>query len=224
LKRRLIIVAGGEGIRMGQKIPKQFIEIGGKPIIIWTMLLFYKCNISYPYILVLPETYFDYWNELCKKYTFTLPHKLVKGGKTRFHSVYNGLQEIQDECLVAIHDGVRPFVSINVIENAFTIAQIKGNCIPSQKLKDSVRKINNNNNKSFSRYSIRSIQTPQVFNSKIIKKAYDQQYSIDFTDDASVVEKAGYKINLIEGNEENIKITTPSDLIIAEAFIKYFPF
>lgn len=210
---------------MGHTIPKQFIEIQNKPLLMWTIEFFNKCKISKPYIIVLPENYFDLWKELCNKYNFEFPHRLVAGGKTRFESVFNGLKEIEDNnSIIAIHDGARPFVSTKVVEKAFEIAEQEGNAVPVVKITDSVRIIENNNSSIFPRESLRSVQTPQVFKAKIIIQAYNQRYIPIFTDDASVVEYAGYKINLIDGNTENIKITTKSDLAIANAMLKFFPF
>ncbi len=224
MKRQLIIVAAGEGKRMQEKIPKQFIEIEGKPVLMWTLLLFENCKIDFPVILVLSEKNFTVWEHLCKKHKFTLPHKIIRGGNTRFESVYNGLSEVKDDCLVAIHDGVRPFASINVIENVFKEAEKYGNAVPSIKIKDSLRQITGETNTSISRENIRQIQTPQIFKSEILLKSYRENKNNNLTDDASIVEKTGYKINLVEGNEENIKITTQSDLIMASALIKYFPY
>ncbi len=224
MKRQLIIVAAGEGKRMQEKIPKQFIEIEGKPVLMWTLLLFENCKIDFPVILVLSEKNFTVWEQLCKKHKFTLPHKIIRGGNTRFESVYNGLSEVKDDCLVAIHDGVRPFASINVIENVFKEAEKYGNAVPSIKIKDSLRQITGETNTSISRENIRQIQTPQIFKSEILLKSYRENKNNNLTDDASIVEKTGYKINLVEGNEENIKITTQSDLIMASALIKHFPY
>ncbi len=224
MKRQLIIVAGGSGKRMGLEIPKQFVNIKGKPLLMWTAELFMKCRIAAPFILVLPQCYFELWSELCQKHNFLLSYKLVEGGNTRFQSVFNGLNEIEDNSVVAIHDGVRPFVSASVVENAFIVAQHKGNAVPAIEIKESVRKIENGENTVYHRNLLRIVQTPQVFNSAIIKKAYHQKFTDEFTDDASVVEHLGYKINLIEGNFENIKITTPSDLDIASAMMKNFPY
>ena len=164
--------------------------------------------------MVLPETQFEYWETLCAKYT-TVPHQLVKGGKTRFQSSLNGLQVIQNEGLVAIHDGVRPFVSSDIINESFKIAAVKGNAIVSVPSKDSVRV----NGQAVDRSAVRLIQTPQTFQIPLIKRAFEVEELNTFTDDASVAEHAGFEINLIEGNYENIKITTPEDLIWAEIIL-----
>ena len=214
LKKYAIIVAGGSGSRMKTDIPKQFIEVGGLPILMHTLRRFKEADENIEIILVLPESQFDYWNELCKNYP-TVPHKLVKGGKTRFQSGLNGLQVIDSEGLVAIHDGVRPFVSTEIINESFRIAAEKGTAVVSVPSKDSVRV----NGLAIDRSTVRIIQTPQTFQISLIKKAFETEELSTFTDDASVAEHAGFKINLIEGNYENIKITTPEDLLWAEEIL-----
>ena len=214
IKKYAIIVAGGSGSRMKSDIPKQFIEVGGLPILMHTLKRFKEADSEIELILVLPESQLDYWKELCSKYP-TVPHQLVKGGKTRFQSGLNGLQVIGNEGLVAIHDGVRPFVSVDIINESFRIAAEKGTAVVSVPSKDSVRV----NGKSIDRSTVRIIQTPQTFQITLIKKAFETEELDSFTDDASVAEHAGFEINLIEGNYENIKITTPEDLLWAEIII-----
>jgi 2-C-methyl-D-erythritol 4-phosphate cytidylyltransferase len=213
-KKYAIIVAGGSGSRMKSDIPKQFIEVGELPILMHTLKRFKEADSEIELILVLPESQFDYWNLLCKKY-LTVPHQLVKGGKTRFQSGLNGLQVIGNEGIVAIHDGVRPFVSVDIINESFKIAAEKGTAVVSVASKDSVRI----NGKSIDRSTVRLIQTPQAFQIPLIKKAFETEELSIFTDDASVAEHAGFEINLIEGNYENIKITTPEDLLWAEVIL-----
>lgn len=214
IKKYAIIVAGGSGSRMKSDTPKQFIEVGGLPILMHTLKRFKEADSEIELILVLPESQLDYWKELCSKYP-TVPHQLVKGGKTRFQSGLNGLQVIGNEGLVAIHDGVRPFVSVDIINESFRIAAEKGTAVVSVPSKDSVRV----NGKSIDRSTVKIIQTPQTFQIPLIKKAFETEESDSFTDDASVAEHAGFEINLIEGNYENIKITTPEDLLWAEIII-----
>ena len=209
-----IIVAGGSGSRMKSDIPKQFIEVGGLPILMHTLKRFKEADWEIELILVLPESQFEYWNELCLKYP-TVPHQLVKGGKTRFQSGLNGLQVIDNEGLVAIHDGVRPFVSVEIINESYRIAAEKGTAVVSVPSKDSVRV----NGQAIDRSTVRIIQTPQTFQIPLIKKAFETEELSTFTDDASVAEHAGFEINLIEGNYENIKITTPEDLLWAEVIL-----
>jgi 2-C-methyl-D-erythritol 4-phosphate cytidylyltransferase len=215
-----LIVAGGSGSRMQSSIPKQFIEVGNKPILMHTIEAFYQFNPAITIILVLPISDQQYWIELCNKYNFNVQHIIKNGGKTRFESVKNGLKEIEDENgIVAIHDGVRPLISQDVIKNSFESAYKKGNAIAAVPLKDSIRELENNASKAVDRSKYMLIQTPQTFMVKTIKEAYN---TIDsgFTDDASVAENAGIKVHLIEGDYKNIKITTKEDLLIAEAFIR----
>jgi len=214
----VIIVAGGSGNRFKSEIPKQFIELNGKPILMHSIIAFYKYQEDIEIILVLPEQQLDFWYSLCEKYNFKIKHRIVHGGKTRFESVKNGLETVKlSQNLIAIHDGVRPLVSQNTIESCFQQAKIFGNAIPAILPVDSVRQVSNNANIPIDRSKLRLIQTPQVFKINILKKAYEQKYTKNFTDDASVLEAFGEKINLVEGNRENIKITNRIDLIIAEA-------
>ena len=214
IKKYAIIVAGGSGSRMKRDIPKQFIEVGGLPILMHTLKRFKEADSEIELILVLPESQFEFWNELCSIYP-TIPHQLIKGGKTRFQSGLNGLQVIENEGLVAIHDGVRPFVSVEIINESFKVAAEKGTAVVSVSSKDSVRV----NGKSIDRSTVRIIQTPQTFQISLIKKAFETEELSIFTDDASVAEYAGFKIYLIDGNYENIKITTPEDLLWAEVIL-----
>jgi 2-C-methyl-D-erythritol 4-phosphate cytidylyltransferase len=217
-----IIVAGGKGERMGQQVPKQFLELAGKPILMHTIEKFYNTSPELNIILALPENQFDYWEELCYKYGFTkIPHQIVAGGKTRFDSVKNALKLVTESGIVAIHDGVRPLVSAQTITNCIVAAQINGNAIPVVDVVDSLRFVSKqeNTNKAVTRSCYKSVQTPQCFKTEIIIKAYEQDFDESFTDDASVVEKLGYQINLVEGNIENIKITSPIDIALAEPLL-----
>lgn len=216
----VIIVAGGSGIRMKSIIPKQFMLLNNKPILLHTISAFLRYDAKMSIILVLPDEQISTWKSICNKFSFNTPHKIVKGGNTRFDSVKNGINIIDESCIIAIHDGVRPLVSNNTISNAFNAAQKFGTAIPVVAINDSIRKITKNTNKSLNRNNYKIVQTPQCFKSDILKKAYAQPYSDAFTDDASVVEKLGKKIFIIEGNIENIKITTPQDLKIAESLMK----
>lgn len=221
MDKHVIIVAGGKGNRFNSELPKQFVLLGDKPILMHTIIAFYNYSTSIEITLVLPKEQIEYWKQLCEEYKFSFNHNVVEGGKERFYSVKNGLANIKNECLVAIHDGVRPLIDAQTIENSFAMAEKKGNAIPVVKLVDSMRMIDDANNKHVDRDNFRLIQTPQVFKSEIILEAYQQEFSSFFTDDASVVE-ALYPntINLVEGNRQNIKITTPEDLIYAEAILK----
>lgn len=216
-----IIVAGGKGERMGTEVPKQFLKLAGKPIIMHTIEKFYKTFPAIEIIIALPENQIDFWKELCCKYTFTtIPHQLVNGGETRFHSVKNALILVKEKSIVAIHDGVRPLVNSKTITTCFLEAEKKGNAIPVVPVVESLRYVNKEQNEAVKRSCYRLVQTPQCFSSELILKAYQQDFDESFTDDASVVEKLGEKIHLVKGNAENVKITTAIDLIIAEALIK----
>jgi 2-C-methyl-D-erythritol 4-phosphate cytidylyltransferase len=215
----VVIVAGGSGKRMGSEIPKQFLELAGRPVLMHTIERFKSFNEAIEIITVLPENQLRHWVDLQKKFSFTVSHTLVKGGSHRFYSVRNGLKFVNIPGLVAIHDGVRPFVSIDTIRRCFDTAEKLGNAIPSISPTESLRIINEDGSVPVNRLHVKQIQTPQVFNAALIKKAYLQQYNPEFTDDATVLEKTGEKINLIEGNRENIKITNPEDLLISMALL-----
>jgi len=219
VKKFVLIVAGGSGNRMGSEIPKQFLEICGKPILMHTIQVFYDADPDSEILLVLPEQQQDYWNTLCQKFSFRLPHRLASGGENRFYSVKNGLSLIDQDGIVFIHDGVRPLVSRQTIERCCQMAQKNGNAIPVLSVNESLRKRKGQKSVSVNRTLYLSVQTPQTFRSDQIIKAYEQEFDATFTDDASVAEKAGFPIFMVEGNRENIKITNPEDLIIAEAFL-----
>ena len=219
MEKHIIIVAGGSGSRMQSAIPKQFLLLKEKPILMHTIAAFNNYDNACKITLVLPEKDFEYWNALCSKYSFSIEHYLVKGGKSRFHSVLNGLNSLDNSGIIAIHDGVRPLVSVQTIADCIAAASLKGNAIPVVVVNDSVRKIDFKTNHAVERKNYRLVQTPQCFKAEIIKKAYQQDFSEEFTDDASVLEALGTKINLVQGNPENIKITTEVDLKIAEALM-----
>jgi 2-C-methyl-D-erythritol 4-phosphate cytidylyltransferase len=214
-----IIVAGGSGKRMGAEIPKQFLELAGRPVLMHTLERFKLFNNTIEIITVLPENQLRFWIDLQKKHSFTVPHTLVKGGSNRFFSVRNGLKFVNIPSMVAIHDGVRPFVSIDTIKRCFDTAEKLGNAIPTISPTESLRIMTEQGNLPVNRLNVKQIQTPQVFNAGLIKNAYLQEYSPEFTDDATVLERTGEKINLIEGNRENIKITNPEDLLISIALL-----
>jgi len=211
-----IIVAGGKGERMKASVPKQFILLGHKPVLMHTLERFYQYSDDIRLILVLPSTQFDVWDELCMTYNFNIPHTVVPGGISRFFSVKNALDTITEDALIAIHDGVRPFIDSGTIQRCFDEAEKSGAAIPVVDLVDSIRQVDWSGSKTVDRKNYRLVQTPQVFRSDIILKSYQQPYNEQFTDDASVAEAAGYKISLVEGNRENIKITTTFDLKLAE--------
>jgi len=214
-----LIVAGGSGKRMQAETPKQFIELAGKPVLMRTIERFKAFDNSIEIITVLPENQIEYWTSIQIKYSFSIKHTIAKGGATRFHSVKNGLNFVSEHGLVAIHDGVRPFVSNDTIKRCFETAEKLGNAIPVVTISESLRMVKDEGNSPIDRQMIRAMQTPQTFNASIIKKAYQQEYRHEFTDDATVLEALGEKINLVEGNRENIKITNPEDLLISNALL-----
>ena len=233
----VIIVAGGKGLRMGSDIPKQFLPIGGKPVLMRTLERFREYSADLQIILVLPEAQQGYWKELCKEYHFPLPattplpqqggagggsYLLANGGQTRFHSVQNGLALIPDDAegVVGVHDGVRPFPSIEVIRNCFETARTAKAVIPVIPVVETVRHLHGDSSVTVPRSEFRLVQTPQTFDIQLLKAANRQLYNDGFTDDASVVESYGHAITLVEGNRENIKITTPYDIVVAEALCK----
>ena len=217
----VIIVAGGKGLRMGSDIPKQFLPIGGKPVLMRTLERFREYSPTLQIILVLPKAQQDYWHQLCKNYDFEVEYVLADGGETRFHSVQNGLAKIPDDAegVVGVHDGVRPFPSIDVIRNCYETARTAKAVIPVIPVVETVRHLQGNTSETVPRNDYRLVQTPQTFNIQLLKAANKQPYNDGFTDDASVVEAFGFNITLVEGNRENIKITTPYDLKIAEVLI-----
>ena len=217
----VIIVAGGKGLRMGSDIPKQFLPIGGKPVLMRTIERFREYSGDLKIILVLPEAQQDYWQELCKKYNFQIEYQLANGGQTRFHSVQNGLALVPDDAegVVGVHDGVRPFPAVEVIRDCYETARTTKAVIPVIPVVETVRHLEGKGSVTVPRGDYRLVQTPQTFDIQLLKAANRQPYNDGFTDDASVVEAFGYDITLVEGNRENIKITTPYDLKIAEVLI-----
>lgn len=226
MKKYAIVVAGGKGLRMGGEIPKQFIPVQGRPVLMRTLDAFHAYDESVELIVVLPVAQQGYWNELCREYDFCIPYRLADGGETRFHSVANGLAEVPDgetDALVAVHDGVRPFVSREVIAACYESAFRERAAIPVTEVVETLRCLKSNETEGDSvtvdRAQYRLVQTPQTFRADVLKAAYRQEYRPFFTDDASVVEAMGVPVSLVPGNRENIKITTPFDLKIAEAFL-----
>ena len=217
----IIIVAGGKGLRMGSDIPKQFLPIGGKPVLMRTLERFRAYSSALQIILVLPEAQQDYWRQLCEDYRFDVEHQIANGGQTRFHSVQNGLALVPDDAegVVGVHDGVRPFPSIEVIRNCYETARTAKAVIPVIPVVETVRHLEGDKSVTVPRGDYRLVQTPQTFDIQLLKSANRQPYNDGFTDDASVVESYGFEITLVEGNRENIKITTPYDLKIAEVLI-----
>jgi 2-C-methyl-D-erythritol 4-phosphate cytidylyltransferase len=220
-KYSVVIVAGGKGFRVGGDIPKQFIPIGSKPMLMHTIEAFYSFNKNIRIIIVLPNEFVQLWQQLCDEQNFTIKHSIVLGGETRFHSVKNGLNEVAPDEIVAIHDGARPFVTPKLIENCFNEA-FNSQCgiIPVIDEINSVRRVTANGSEIVDRTELKLVQTPQAFPAHLLQEAYQTKYNSSFTDDASVAERNGIEIRLIPGENSNIKITTPLDIIIAEYLLQ----
>ena len=216
MKKHIIIVAGGKGLRMGGDIPKQFLPVCGKPVLMRTMEAFHTYDAAIHIILVLPVSQQAYWKELCQEYRFSLSHDIANGGDTRFHSVMNGLALVEGNGLVGVHDGVRPFVSQEVIARCYEEAEACKAVIPVIDVVETVRHLTEEGSETVPRDRYKLVQTPQVFEVELLRRAYQQTYTDLFTDDASVVEALGEKVYLVKGNRENIKLTTPFDLKLAE--------
>ena len=215
MERYAIIVAGGKGLRMGGEIPKQFLPIGGKPVLMRTIEVFRQAYPDIHITLVLPVSQQDYWQQLCQEYNFAVPVRIADGGETRFHSVSNGLKLIPDDTdgLVGVHDGVRPFVAVETIRRCYDEAMEKGAVVPVISVVETVRQLRKDGTSvTVPRDEYKLVQTPQTFRISLLKEAYRQPYTSFFTDDASVVEAMGKPVYLVEGNRENIKITTPADI------------
>jgi len=224
MKRYVVIVAGGQGVRMGADRPKQFLEIGGKPILRHTIERFLAFDPSFEVIVVLPSAQKDWWREYCRQSGFLERYSIVSGGITRFHSVQNALRYVGNEGLVAVHDGVRPLVSRPLLERIFAAAEEAPAVIPAVPVVESVRKVEEEASVPVSRDGLVLVQTPQVFAAEVLRKAYDQPFSPSFTDDASVVEASGVRVHVVPGDRMNLKITTPEDLQYAEGLVRLFSF
>lgn len=229
MKKAVIIVAGGKGLRMGSDIPKQFLPLGGKPILMRTVEVFHQCDCSMQIVVVLPLAQQDYWRNLCKEYAFDISVIIANGGETRFHSVKNGLDKVDHDVeLIGVHDGVRPFVTREVIDRCYTEATVSGAALPAIDVVDTLRQLSAESSgkevglhsATVPRSQYKLVQTPQVFRAELLRKAYTQAYVDAFTDDASVVEAIGHEMVLVPGNRENIKVTTQFDLIVGKAIIE----
>ena len=222
MKRYVIIVAAGRGSRMQSPTPKQFLKLNGKPLLLHSIAAFVDFDPTVTIILVLPADQFKLWENIVFEFQLATPVQITAGGETRFESVKNGLTLIPDEdAIVAIHDAVRPLVSKKTISSSFKAAERYGNAVPAIQLSDSIRQIESTRSVAVDRSRYCLIQTPQSFSVPLLKRAYQQEYKYTFTDDASVVESLGEQIHLVDGNEDNFKLTTPTDLAVAEALLKY---
>jgi 2-C-methyl-D-erythritol 4-phosphate cytidylyltransferase len=215
----IVLVAGGKGSRMGGETPKQFYLVADKPLVMHTFDAFSLFFGKAEFLLVLPEMEIGRWKHLCVDYDFQVPHRIVEGGPTRYHSVKNALALVEDNGLVFIHDAVRPLVSEDVLLDCLQVARLHGSAIPVAPLTEALREVENGISRSVDRRKYRIVQTPQVFRSEILKKAYLQTYRDTFTDDAAVLESAGQPVHLTEGNPENIKVTRIGDLGYVEAIL-----
>lgn len=219
MTRTALIVAGGKGLRMGAELPKQFLPIGGIPILMRTLEAFHRYDAKMQLILVLPREQQAYWQQLCREHGFSIEHRVVDGGETRFHSVKNGLAGVTEPGWVGVHDGVRPFVSQEVIGRCYELAATRQAVVPVIDVVETVRHLTAEGSETVARSEYKLVQTPQVFDAGLPKRAYAQEYTPFFTDDASVVEALGVPVFLVDGNRENIKMTTPFDLKVGSALI-----
>ena len=220
-KHTILIVAGGRGTRMGGPQPKQFLELAGRPVLMHTLEAFDRWDASARFIVVLPEDQIDTWKRLCEAHVFGRIHRVVAGGETRFHSVRNGLDAVASDGLIAVHDGVRPLVAPSVIAACFAAAADGGAAVPVVPVVESVREVDaDGGSRPVDRTRLRVVQTPQVFRADVLRAAYRLPYDPRFTDDASVVEASGVAVRLVPGNRENIKLTTPMDLLLAEQLMR----
>lgn len=219
-KKYAVVVAGGKGVRMGGDTPKQFMELAGRPLLMHTIEAFYRFSPEINIIVVLPGSQLDHWQELCRKNNFKIPFRAVEGGASRFQSVKNGLKHIESDGLVAVHDGVRPLISVELIGASFDCAALHGSAVAAVPLKESIRLVDKDATRAVDRATYRMIQTPQTFKVSVLKEAYELEEDDSLTDDASVVERTGQKISLFEGSYFNIKVTTREDLAIAEQLLR----
>ena len=220
MRKYAVVVAGGSGLRMGTQIPKQFLPLRGKPVLWYTLTTFLEAFEDLEIILVLPKAHMETGLEILRSTSHPNRIWITEGGNTRFHSVRNGLSHIQPNSIVFVHDGVRCLLTTDLIHRCYKMAQERGNAIPATISSDSVRLITIGGNQPIDRNKVRLIQTPQTFYSDLIKAAFEQEYEESFTDEASVVEKLGVKIHLVEGDVTNIKITRPLDILIAEKVLE----
>jgi 2-C-methyl-D-erythritol 4-phosphate cytidylyltransferase len=216
----VIIVAGGKGVRMQSNTPKQFLDLNGLPVMMHTMMRFDEAIPGIGIVVVLPRNHVETWKNLCIQHSFTLPHVIAEGGPTRFHSVKSGLQKITEtDVVIGVHDAVRPLVAKEVITRCYEDASFYGNAVPVLPIGESLRERMGVSSRPLKREHYVLVQTPQCFKDDLLKNAYLQNYIEEFTDDAGVVEADGHQIHLVTGNPENIKITSPSDLIIASVLL-----
>jgi len=219
LNKYALIVAGGRGARMGCETPKQFLNLSSKPVLVWAIEAFYRYSEKVRIILVLQKGLEEKWMEMCRDHSLEIPFELVEGGEERYHSVKNGLEKVEEGALVAIHDGVRPLVSQRIISDSFNLAARFGSAVPVTPMNETIRQIKEGSSRIIDRTFLFSVQTPQTFLSALIKKAYQQEFRSEFTDDASLLEALNEKIHYFPGDTKNIKITRKEDLQVAGMLI-----
>ena len=219
MARTTIIVAGGSGKRLGGPVPKQFRTVKGRPVLMWTIEAFHKADPGMALVVVLSKEHFDIWKALCMGHRFFVPHEVVAGGQERWHSVKAGLAQVQDDGLVAVHDGVRPLVSSGLIERCFAAAHDKAAAIPVVPVVPSIRETTADGSRALDRSRLLAVQTPQCFHTDLLRKAFEQPYDPAFTDEATLVERLGVKVALVEGEENNIKVTTALDMQLMERLL-----
>ena len=220
MERSTIIVAGGSGKRMASPVPKQFMLVKGKPVLCHVISAFHLYDPAMQIIVVLPKEQIDSWRVLCIGHGFTIDHTVVAGGEERFHSVREGLKEVAHDGLVAVHDGVRPLVSLGLIERCFAATELHDAAIPVVPVSSSMRELTDEGSRALDRSRLRIVQTPQCFQVELLRKAFKLPYDPAFTDEATLVERMGNLVRLVEGDERNIKVTTPDDLVIAAALLE----
>ena len=221
MKRYAIIVAGGSGQRMESLVPKQFMELNQRPVLMHTIEKFYSAASSIHIVVVLPKTHHSVWVTLCQKHQFSIPHQICEGGASRFQSVRNGLKLCVEEAIIAVHDGVRPLINPDLILTLYHEAELNSAVIPVCPMSESIRKAQGEGSKALDRSQYYSVQTPQCFSSALLHKAYHQDEQETFTDDASVVEALGKDVHLFTGDQRNIKLTTPEDFVFAQALLNH---
>ena len=219
MKRHAIIVAGGSGQRMNSPVPKQFLELRKKPVLMHTIEKFYSASPSIHIVVVLPKSHHGVWNTLCEKHQFIIPHQICEGGSTRFQSVRSGLELCKEEGIIAVHDGVRPLIHSDLIQKLYNQAESNSAVIPVYPVLESIRKSDEEGSKALDRSKYCIVQTPQCFSSELLQNAYQQDEKETFTDDASVIEALGKEVCHFKGDRTNIKLTTPEDFLFAEAIL-----
>ncbi len=216
MNRSTIIVAGGSGKRLGGPVPKQFQTVKGRPLLMWTIEAFHRYAPAMRLIVVLPREHFDIWKALCMGHRFFIQHEVVAGGEQRWHSVKAGLEKVEGDGLVAVHDGVRPLVSVELIARCFDAADTSAAAIPVVPVVPSIRETTAEGSRALDRSKLLAVQTPQCFHADLLRKAFGQPYDPAFTDEATLVERLGVRVALVEGEENNIKVTTAMDMRLVE--------